>query len=293
VIVVLVISTRTAQEGHAMTTFNTPAPISVTVDIVFGDITFTAGDRTDTVVEVRPVDPTWELDVKAAEQAVVEFTDGKLQVKHPKLRNLLSSKYGAVEVLVALPTGSDVQGNTARGGYVVSGAVGSCRLKTPTGDIRVERAASVELRTTGGKVTVDHVTGQAEVRANRDIRIRQVDGGAAVKNIGGDSWVGAVGGDLRVSSANGHITVDVARADVDARTASGDVCVREVGTGAVDLYTAIGEVEIGVPQHTAVRLDANTTAGRVLNYLEAPEQSDRSVKVRARSHGGNIIVRHS
>jgi DUF4097 and DUF4098 domain-containing protein YvlB len=291
-IVVAVISSSTPQEGTAMPTFDTPAPISATVDIVFGDIRFTAGDRTDTVVEVRPVDPAWELDVKAAEQATVEFADGKLRVKHPKLRTALTKKFGSVEVLVQLPTGSDVQGDTAKGGYVVEGAVGSCRLKTPTGDIRVEQAAGVHLRTTGGKVIVDHVTGEADVSANREIRIRQVDGGAVVKNIGGDSWVGEVAGDLRVSSANGHIVVDAAHADVDARTASGDVRVGEVRTGKVDLYTATGEVAVGVPEGTTAHLDAHTSAGRVFNHLETPNQSDRTIKIRARSHGGNITLRH-
>ncbi|MFI7062720.1 DUF4097 family beta strand repeat-containing protein [Kribbella sp. NPDC050124] len=274
-----------------MATFETPAPISATVDIIFGNIRFTAGDRADTVVEVRPVDPTWELDVKAAEQAVIEYADGKLVVKHPKLRTVLAKRYGSVEVVVELPAGSDVQGDTAKGDYVVEGVVGSCRLKTPTGDIRVEQAGSVELKTSGGRVVVDHVRGRAEVRGNREIRIRRVDGGAVLKNIGGDSWVGEVAGELRVSSANGHITVDVARAAVDARTAIGDVRVREVGSGVVDLYTATGEVEVTVPQGTAVQLDARTTAGRVFDYVEAPAESRRTVKLRARSHGGDIIVR--
>ncbi len=276
-----------------MATFNTPEPISATVDIIFGDIRFEAADRADTVVKVRPVDPSWELDVKAAEQATVEFANGKLLVKHPKLRTALTNKYGSVKVVVQLPTGSNVQGETANGEYVVEGAVGSCRLKTPTGDIRVDQAGSVQLKTSGGTVIVDHVTGQADVSATRDIRIRQVDGGAVVKNIGGDSWVGRVAGDLRVSSANGHITVDAARAAVDARTASGDVRVGEVGTGKVDLYTATGEVEVSIPQGTGVRLDAHTSAGRVLNHLEDSAQSDRTIQVRARSHGGNITIRHT
>lgn len=48
--------------------------ISATVDIVLGDIRFFASDRADTVVEVRPVDPSRELDVKAAEQANIDGT---------------------------------------------------------------------------------------------------------------------------------------------------------------------------------------------------------------------------
>jgi DUF4097 and DUF4098 domain-containing protein YvlB len=282
-----------------MPTFDTPGPISATVDIILGNIQFKAGDRTDTVVEVRPVDPSWALDVKAAADVNIDLTDGKLVVRHPKLRTAFNKKYGRVEVLVELPTGSDVQGDTAKGDYLVEGVVGSCQLKTPTGDIRVERAGSVRLKTTGGKVNVDHVTGQAEVSGNGDIRVRHVGGDAVVKNIGGDCWIGEVAGDLRVNSASGGITVDVARAAVKAKTASGDIRVGEVGSGTVDLYTPTGEVRVGVPEGTAVRLDADTSAGRVRNHLEEadspeqteqPEPSDRTVKVRARSHGGDIIV---
>ncbi|WP_235883386.1 DUF4097 family beta strand repeat-containing protein [Saccharopolyspora elongata] len=283
----------TPREGTAMQTFDTPSPISATVDITFGNIRFVAGDRSDTVVEVRPVDPSWELDVKAADQTDIEFANGKLVVKQPKLRHLWTTKYGTVEVLVELPTGSDVRGDTANGGYLVEGAVGSCQLKTPTGDIQVEQATGARLRTTAGKVSVDRVTGQADVSGNGEIRLRQVGGGAVVKNVGGDIWVGEVAGDLRVSSANGAITVDVARAEVDAKTACGDIRVGELGSGAVDLYTPTGVVEVGVPQSTAVRLDAHTSAGRVRNDLPASEQSDRTVKVRARSHGGDIIVRRA
>jgi DUF4097 and DUF4098 domain-containing protein YvlB len=158
---------------------------------------------------------------------------------------------------VELPTGSDVQGDTAKGEYLVEGVVGSCQLKTSIGDIRVEQATGVQLKTTSGKVIVDHVTGQADVSGNGDIRVRRVDGGAVVKNIGGDIRVG------------------------------------ELGSGAVDLYTVTGEVEVGVPQGTAARLDAHTSTGRVRNHLEASdvsERSDRTVKVRARSHGGDIVV---
>ncbi|TDO69215.1 putative adhesin [Kribbella sp. VKM Ac-2571] len=224
-----------------MSTFSTPAPISAAVDIIFGDITVKASDRNDTVVEVRPVDPTWELDVKAAEQVVIEFSDGKLQVKHPKLRSLFSKRYGAVEVLIELPTGSDVQGYTAKGEYVVEGEVGSCELKTANGDIRV----------------------------------------------------GKVAGTLRAKSATGHITVEAAGTEVNARTANGDIRVGALGTGTLDLYTATGEVAIGVPAGTAAALDAHTSIGRVFNDLESIENPARTVTVRARTHGGNITVRRA
>ena len=70
-----------------------------------------------------------------------------------------------------------------------------------------------------------------------------------VKNFGGDSWVGEVADDLRANSANGGITVDVARATVHAKTANGDIRGGELGSGAVDLYTATGELEAGQHPH--------------------------------------------
>src|ERR1043165_7612631 len=177
----------------AMHTFDTPAPISANVDIVLGDIRFAAADRAAPVGGVGPDDPYRELDVKAAADVEVSFADGRLTVRHPKLRAAFTRKYGSVKVVVELPTGPDVRGDTAEGEYVVQGAVGSCRLKNAIGDIRVARAGEVRLRTTAGKVIVDHAAGRADVSGNGDIRVRRVDGDAVVKNIGGHSRIGEAG----------------------------------------------------------------------------------------------------
>ena len=43
-----------------MPTFDTPEPITVTLELGVGDVRITASDRADTVVEVRPSDPAKE-----------------------------------------------------------------------------------------------------------------------------------------------------------------------------------------------------------------------------------------
>lgn len=276
-----------------MPTFATPAPITASVDIVLGDITFAAGERADTVVEVQPIDPTRPLDIQAADQVIIEYAHGRLQVKHPKLRTAFASRYGSVRVLVWLPAGSHVQGNTAEGEYVVQGVVGSCRLKNAIGDIRVDQASEVRLKTSGGRVTVDHVSGSADVSANGAVRVRRIDGDAEVTTIGGEIWIGEVGGELRADSSVGGITVEVARAAVKAKTATGHIRLGRLGSGPVDLSAAIGKLEVGVPAGIAVRLDAHTPTGRIRNLLDAADdQSGRTVKVRARCNGGGDIVVH-
>jgi DUF4097 and DUF4098 domain-containing protein YvlB len=276
-----------------MTVFSTPAPITATVDIVLGDIRFTAADRSDTVVEVAPIDPTRGLDIEAAQQVNVEFEGGRLRVWQPRLRGAFARKYGSVTIVVKLPTGSDVQGDTADGEYVVQGAVGACRLKNAIGDIKVAEAASVRLKTTGGRIVVDRVRGRAEVGGSGDVRVGRVDGDAVVKNIGGDTRIGAVGGDLWVQSANGPIGIDSVHGSIHAKTAIGEIRVGAIGEGPVELRTAVGRLEVGVPEGTAVHLDARTPTGRVRNHVEHTEQPDRKVEVKARTSGGDIIVRRT
>ena len=70
-----------------MPTFDTPEPISATIDVAVGDVRISAGDRTDTVVDVRPSDASNDDDVKAAELTRVEYANGQLLVKAPKLRS--------------------------------------------------------------------------------------------------------------------------------------------------------------------------------------------------------------
>src|SRR5690349_19772778 len=194
-----------------MSTFSTPVPISAAVDIIFGSITVRASDRTDTVVEVRPADPSWDLDVQAAGQVVVAYADGKLQVRHPKLRSIFSKRYGAVEVVIELPTGSELQGYTAKGVHVVEGRVGACELKTANGDIHVAAATgNVRAKTATGNITVD--------RADAELHVRTASGHIRVGAFGG--------GPVDLYTATGEVAVTVpvgTAAALDARSSVGRV----------------------------------------------------------------------
>ncbi|MFF0270252.1 DUF4097 domain-containing protein [Kribbella sp. NPDC004536] len=194
-----------------MWTFSTPAPIAAAIDIIFGTITVRASDRTDTVVEVRPADPSWDLDVKAAEQVLVEYADGKLQVRHPKLRSIFSKRYGAVEVVIELPAGSDLQGYTAKGDYIVEGRVGACELKTANGDIHVAAATgNLRAKSATGNITVGEAAAEVHVRT-------------AAGNIHvGTHGIGPV--DLYTATGEVEVTVpDGTAAALDARTSIGRV----------------------------------------------------------------------
>jgi hypothetical protein len=289
-------SNLTQQEGTAMPTFDTPQPITATIDLAMGDVRISADDRATTVVEVRPTDASNEEDVKAAELTRVEYANDQLLVKAPKLRSWLSrSSGGSIDVAIELPAGSHVHGTVGLGDFQCDGRLGDCRIRTGLGRIRLDRADKLNLKSGAGDISVDRATGRAEVTAGSgDVRLRELDRSAVIKNSNGDTWVGVAGGDLRLNTANGSIAVDLAEASVGAKSANGDVRVGEVVRGAVVIETKIGDLEVGIREGTAAWLDVNSRFGHVHNSLAAadgPETSAETVEVRARTSVGEVVIR--
>lgn len=282
-----------------MPTFETREPISVTVQLGVGAIRIVASDRTDTVVEVRPSDPSKKSEVTAAEQTRVEYASGRLLIKAPRGWRQLSPWGGgeSIEVQIELPAGSLVRGEAGVASLHCTGRLGECRYKTSAGDVHVDQAGPVHLRTVAGDIAVDRALGHAEVTTRSGaVWIGTIDGTAVVKNSNGDTWIGEVTGDLRVSAANGRIVVDHSHATVAAKTANGDVRLGEVARGAIVAETAFGKVDIGIADGVAAWLDLNTRYGNVGNDLDAverPEPGEDAVEVRARTSSGDITVARS
>jgi hypothetical protein len=279
-----------------MPTFDTPAPIAVTLEVGVGHVRIAASDRSDTVVEVRPSDPDDESDVKAAQQVGVEFAGGMLRITGPKRVFDFSRRPRSVDVSVDLPAGSQLSAHLQLGDVRCAGRLGECRVRT-TGNVWLERTGPLRLHTGFGNVTADTVAGDAEISTGSgSIQIGEVEGSAELKNSNGDTTIDAVTGDVRVRSANGDIRVERAGAGVEAKTANGSIRLGEVARGSVVLGTAAGDLEIGVAEGTAAWLEVNTGFGQVRNLLESasrPDDAAETVEVRGRTSYGDITIRRS
>ncbi|MFG1951261.1 DUF4097 domain-containing protein [Micromonospora sp. NPDC048830] len=279
-----------------MPSYETPEPISVTLELGVGNVRIAASDRTDTVVEVRPSDETDESDVQAAAEVRVDCTNGVLQVTGPKRTFDFSKKSRSVNVSIELPSGSQLSAHLQMGDIHCAGRLGECRLKT-TGNVRLERTGPLRLHTGIGHVTVDGVTGNAEISTGSGrIEIGEVDGAVMVKNSNGDTTIDAVSGDVRVRNANGAIAVERAGAGVDAKTSNGGIRLGEVVRGSIVLGTAMGDLDLGIAEGTAAWLDVNTGFGHVHNLLEhtaRPDETDQTVEVRGRTSYGDITIHRS
>ncbi len=279
-----------------MPTFNTPDPISVTLEVGVGDIQINASDGIQTTIEVRPSDASKRADVAAAERTRVEYANGVLLVKAPNgWRNYTIRGGGeSIAVQINVPAGSRVHADAGVATVRGAGRLGDCRVKTGVGDIHVEETGALDLKTGAGDIGVGRAVGHVSITTGTGaVRIDSIDGSAVVKNSNGDTEIGDVTGDLRVHAANGKISVGRAHATVGVKTANGDVRLDEVGPGAVVAQSGFGNIDVAIHDHVAAWLDLNTGFGNVLNGLDpakGPDPGEDAVEVRARTSYGNITI---
>ncbi|NUR91408.1 MAG: DUF4097 family beta strand repeat protein [Nonomuraea sp.] len=299
-----------------MPTFDTPSPIVAILDLGTGVVRITAGDRADTVVDVRPSDEHNDADVQAARHTRVEYAAGRLTVRTDRehagatsglslgklvesptewARSLLLGP-GSIDVTIDLPAGSRLDGRSA-GTVLCHGPLGEVAFTTSYGDLRVEQAGRLRLKSTNGTVSVTHAAGPAEITTTHGgIRIGVIDGAAAVKTAHGDVRIGEVTGELRLSSAHGDIAVERALAGVTAKTAYADVQIDEAVSGSVVMETSGGGLDLGIPAGTAAWLDVSSKYGAVdvsLDPGDDPGDAGPVVEVRAHTTHGHILIHRS
>jgi DUF4097 and DUF4098 domain-containing protein YvlB len=263
-----------------MPTFDTPTPIHIRIDVSGGSVRVRASDRADTVVTVRPGNERKSADTQAAEQTRVSYADGRLTVTSPRRPRLLfMGNMPSVDIEVLAPEGSGLEATLSAGDVDCDGRLDGVRIDNRYGDIRVDRAGTLRAHTSAGDITVAHVDRDAEAATSYgEIRVRSASG------------------DLRLDSACGDITVERALASVGATTKYGQVSVHEATGGSLDLATSYGKVEAGVREGTAAWLDLESSSGKVRNLLtasDAPAAAEESLRIRARTSYGDIVIRRA
>jgi hypothetical protein len=261
-----------------MPNFNTPQPITATLEISAGSVRLVATDRDDTVVDVRPRDESRSQDVKAAEQVRVDFNNGTLAVTSH--RGFSFPRRGAVVVDVGLPAGSRLNVAVASADVVADGEYADCKFASASGDLTVASAA--------GNIKADTASGAVAVNV--------VKGAAAISTASGDVTIGELDGDVKFRAASGSLTVRRLQGKVNAQTASGDVNVATAVNGGLSVQTSSGEVTVGIAEGTAAQLDLRTRSGEVRNSLPAsdgPAKGDETVVVNAKTASGDVIVQRA
>ena len=286
--------TATDRGGLAVPTFSTPAPIELRVRLGGGEVAIVAEARADTEVDVQPCNPASRADVEMAEATTVDHRDGVVTVEAPGRNGWRFGRSGSIAVRVALPEGSAVHVDAASADVTSEGRLGSVEATTASGDVEIEHAEVLSIKTASGDVVARHADGDVSLgTASGEIWVVEVGGDAQLSSASGDVHVGHAGGDVGIKTASGDALVDDVEGSVTAKTASGDAEVRRVRRGTVAFDTASGDLSVGIVEGTAAWLDVQSLTGKVhtsLNDADGPVEGGDTVRIRARTISGDVSI---
>lgn len=268
----------------------------VRVRIQIGRLDVFASERPDVSVSVQPTHRNRAGDRAAAEAVRVERTGSTVSVVGPNKLNLFGPG-DSVDVVVGVPLDASVNAEVIYGSMGITGPVGMARLAAPYGEVSVERAARLELRSGHGDVRVEQVDGDADISSKSgSVRIGQVAGELRLKGTDTNLRVDLVDGPADISTSSGAAELGRFGGGLTLRAAYGNVRIGELVRGATTIEGSYGSVHVGVRRGTAVWLDASSSYGTVRTDLAAdsgPTEGEDSLELRVHTGYGNITVQRS
>jgi DUF4097 and DUF4098 domain-containing protein YvlB len=171
------------------------------------------------------------------------------------------------EVEIHCPPGTDVTVASNSGNVVCDGVFGKVFASTCSGDVRIDNAESVDVRTNSADVDVECCAGRCEVVGQSG----RIDIGSARSVV--------------VSTASGVTSIGGA-VDAMVRSASGDVHVVAQPAGSVDVCTMSGAVTVELEGFRP-----NATLQSKSGRIRSPEATAAPAgELRVRTQSGSITV---
>lgn len=266
--------------------FETHQPVRLFAEIGKGTVKVAAADTTETRVEITGRD---------ADQVEVRQDGDQISVIGPRQRGFFSGDGNRLDVLVELPTGSELAVRTGSADITVTGTVGTAQLKSGSGDVEVD--------TTDGPLLVE--TGSGDIRveeARAELKAKSGSGDVLVVEAGATLMVSTGSGDVQlwtthapavVKTGSGDVKVGDAGTDVTMTTGSGDLVVSTARRGRLTAKGASGDVHVGVPAGVPVWTDISTVSGEIRSSLQGagqPQDGADHVEVRAKVVSGDIVL---
>lgn len=159
--------------------------------------------------------------------------------------------------------------------------------------VTVPHKYSVDLRTSGGSISVSDLEGEAISRTSGgSLSFGNIKGKISGKTSGGSIHIGGCSGDVNINTSGGSITIGEVGGNVEASTSGGSIRVNEVrgtiqartsgGTivahissqpeGDCSLRTSGGSIKVYLVRDVKLDLDAKTSGGRVRSDLPVEVQ---------------------
>ena len=237
-----------------MKIFETTGHVALRLALAGGEVAVETADDNRVEVDLIPLRDN-DITREAIAEARVEMTErrgGHLIVVHIEKRSgFLKGRGPKVGVRIRCPHGTDLDFRAGSAGLDATGVLGAVDVKTASGDVCVEDAASLEVNTASG-----------------DMRVRDVDGAVTFRTASGDASVRRCGGPLSVNLVSGDLSIGEASAGLTVTTVSGDVRVHAAGGGGMKVQSVSGDVHLAIKPGERLRIDASSVSGSMSSELD-------------------------
>ncbi|MFB3904263.1 MAG: DUF4097 domain-containing protein [Acidobacteriota bacterium] len=172
-----------------------------------------------------------------------------------------------LQFLITVPREFNVDLRTSGGGITVTDLDGKASARTSGGGLHFGRIQGpVFGRTSGGGIELQGCTGHADVETSGGgIEIGDVEGDVTASTSGGPISIARARGRVRAETSGGGIRIDEVQGTLKASTSGGGITatISEQPQGDCHLETSGGSVEVRLADNIGVELDAKTSGGRV------------------------------
>ncbi len=168
---------------------------------------------------------------------------------------------------VSLPGKFDVDLNSSGGRITVQDVTGEIQSRTSGGSLHFDNVAgTVQGKTSGGSIQLSGNPETAELRTS-----------------GGSIRVGTVAGDVNANTSGGSISIEGAGGSVVAKTSGGSIKIGEAH-GTISAKTSGGKIVAHLPTQLSADSELSTSGGSVTVYLG----DSFAANVNARTSGGRV-----
>lgn len=265
--------------------FDTPEPPVLYVEIGSGDVSVTAAESDQTMIEVTG--PT-------AEEVTVEQHGHQITVIAPRRTGFFGGGR-EVHVVARVPSDSELSTRLGSADLVTTGTLGWVKLYSGSGEVSVEAvSAEAVVKTGSGDIGIGLVDGAANIASGSgDIKVQRLQAPAQVSTGSGDIEIGYAGAPLSAKSGSGDLKVRDASGDVQLSSGSGDLLVDRFPAGKLTAKNASGDIRVGIPAGVPVWTDITCVSGRVASSLEGagqPAEGQEYVELRAKTVSGDVVL---
>jgi len=271
------------QEGKSVGKDLLAVPVTLTtqnikVENINGDVVVQRGPVTDIGVQAEIwVDQITgpEAEVIARESSLEVSGDNTITIQTKgKAYGQSGKRQPRMNLTITLPQDRrfDLSLRTMNGSIVLQHveAIKQISMETANGELRLNHVVgNVKGSTMNGKITAYHVMGSVDLSTNQgSVQADDISDDVTLTTQVGNLYVRKALGAIDVQTKNGNIDVDEVRSGLKAESLNGGIRARSsVVEGDWDIYSAVGELYVGLPETGSYEIDGSISYGDIHNQF--------------------------